>query len=67
MKMSTTDNVAMLLVLAGGLNLGLIGFFEYNAVFELFGSDASRWVYGLVGIAAAYLTISWVMKATTKK
>lgn len=54
MKMTALDKVAHLLVVVGGLNWGLIGFFEYNLVDELFGvgSDIARVVYCAVGLAA---------------
>lgn len=67
MKMSATDNVALWLVLIGGINWGLIGFFEYNLVYELFGVDVSRWVYALVGLAAGYMVLMWLMKMSEKK
>ncbi len=56
--------VALVLVLVGGLNWGLVGFFDYNLVDSLFGegSVASRVVYGLVGLAALWKTVTWVAK-----
>lgn len=55
--MKTADVIAMVLVIIGGLNWGLVGFFDWDAVAALFGEDAgmSRVVYGLVGLAALYL------------
>ena len=58
MKMGTLDWIAFLLVIIGGLNWGLIGFFEYDLVAALFGGmDAmvSRVIYGLVGLSALYM------------
>ena len=54
MKMTALDKVAHLLVVIGGLNWGLVGFFEYDLVGELFGftSGLTRIIYGLVGLAA---------------
>lgn len=56
--------VALVLVLVGGLNWGLVGFFDYNLVDSLFGegSVAARVVYALVGLAALWKTVTWVAK-----
>jgi len=56
-RLSTLDWVAMVLVLVGGLNWGLVGIFDYNLVTSIFG-DATWWtaaVYDLVGLSALYL------------
>lgn len=47
-------NVALTLVIIGGLNWGLIGFFNYNLVDALFGGAnwLTRIIYALVGISA---------------
>lgn len=52
--------VAMLLVI-GGLNWGLVGFFGFDLVAAIFGemSLMSRAVYGLVGLAAIYQALGW--------
>ncbi|KAA0948804.1 DUF378 domain-containing protein [Sporosarcina sp. ANT_H38] len=53
--MSMLSRIALALVIIGGLNWGLIGFFQFDLVATLFGGqDAflSRVVYGLVGISA---------------
>ena len=44
----------MVLVLVGGLNWGLVGFFHFDLVAAIFGdmSTLSRVVYALVGVAA---------------
>lgn len=46
--------VAIVLIIIGGINWGLVGFFDWNLVDAIFGegSIGSRIVYGLVGIAA---------------
>ena len=53
--MRTLDIVTAVLVIVGGLNWGLVGFFGFDLVATLFGdmSVASRAVYVLVGLAAA--------------
>ncbi|MEK5067917.1 DUF378 domain-containing protein [Sporosarcina sp. FSL K6-1508] len=53
--MSMLSRIALALVIIGGLNWGLIGFFQFDLVATLFGGqDAflSRVVYGLVGLSA---------------
>lgn len=54
--MKAVNIVALLLVLIGGLNWGLVGLFDFNLVAELFGEAdwLSRIVYILVGFAAVY-------------
>jgi uncharacterized membrane protein YuzA (DUF378 family) len=56
--------IAMLLVLIGGLNWGLVGLFNYNLVTSLLG-DASmmtKVVYSLVGICALYEGFQFIQK-----
>lgn len=57
MKLNVVDVVAYVLTVVGGLNWGLVGWFDYNLVDKLFGvgSGLSRVVYALVGVAALYL------------
>lgn len=54
--MKALSIIALILVIVGALNWGLIGFFEFNLVDSLFGTMTmfSRIVYGLVGIAGIY-------------
>ena len=52
--MKAIDNIALVLIIIGAINWGLIGFFQFDLVAFLFGGqDAiiSRVVYALVGIA----------------
>lgn len=54
--LSALDWAAMLLMIIGGINWGLVGIFDFNLVAELFGTQTplSRLVYAVVGIAALY-------------
>ena len=54
--MKTLDIIALILVVIGAINWGLIGFFRFDLVAGLFGdmSAFSRVVYALVGIAGLY-------------
>src|SRR5690606_7317844 len=52
--MAMLRRIALLLVIIGAINWGLIGFFQFDLVASLFGGqDAflSRLIYGLVGIS----------------
>ena len=52
--MGTLYRIALVLVIIGALNWGLIGFFRFDLVASIFGgqtSAMSRIVYALVGIA----------------
>jgi uncharacterized membrane protein YuzA (DUF378 family) len=61
--MKKLDIAAAVLVIVGGLNWGLVAVAEFDLVAALFGLEfgetnaASRLVYGLVGLAAAYQVI----------
>jgi len=50
------DMLVLLLVVVGGLNWGLIGFFDYDLVAYFFGdmTTITRVFYGAFGVAAAY-------------
>lgn len=54
--MKTLDITALVLVIIGAINWGLIGFFQFDLVATLFGtmSTFSRVVYAIVGIAGLY-------------
>lgn len=68
MKMNALDWVAWVLVIVGGLNWGLVGFFKWDLVAALFGdmSGLSRVVYALVGLAALYMLVMVVVKSSKK-
>ncbi|MBI1975556.1 MAG: DUF378 domain-containing protein [Candidatus Vogelbacteria bacterium] len=56
MKKTNIEWTAMLLLVIGGLNWGLVGLFDTNVLLSLLGSSemALRIAYVLVGIAAIY-------------
>ena len=51
------DWIALVLIIIGGLNWGLVGIFKIDLVATIFGqmSALSRIVYTLVGISAIYM------------
>lgn len=61
--MKALDYIALILVIIGAVNWGLIGFFQFNLVDTLFGTMSmfSRIIYALVGIAGLY-SISFFAK-----
>lgn len=55
----------MLLLVVGALNWGLVGFFKYNLIANIFGGEAStvaRIIFALIGLAGLY-SISCLCKA----
>ena len=57
--MKTLKMIAILLVIVGGLNWGLVGLFNFDLVAAIFGamSSLSKIVYTLVGLAAIYVAV----------
>ena len=55
-KLSTLDWVAVVLMIIGALNWGLVGLFKFDLVAAIFGdmSALSRIVYVLVGLSGLY-------------
>lgn len=58
--MRTIHVLALILVLVGALNWGLVGIAQFDLVAALFGpaSVLSRIVYSLVGVAAVVLAVT---------
>ncbi|MEK6934836.1 MAG: DUF378 domain-containing protein [Nanoarchaeota archaeon] len=56
MPKNTLDWIAMILVIVGGLNWGLVGLFQFNLVEVILGSIPMlvTVVYVLVGLSALY-------------
>ena len=60
MKMNGMGWVVWVLLFVGGLNWGLVGFFDYDLVSTLFGegSTLTKIVFDLVGLAAIWSLIT---------
>jgi len=60
------QTIAMIFLLIGGLNWGLIGIFEWNFIASVFGytSVMTRTLYALAGLSAVYRILVWAK--TTK-
>ncbi len=62
--------IALILVIIGGLNWGLVAFLQWDLVANLFGGGdmfamVPRIIYGLVGLAALYMLVTigtWLKK-----
>ena len=56
-KLNGADWAALILLIIGGLNWGLIGFFKFDLVAAIFGdmTTVSRNIYDLVGLSAIYI------------
>ena len=54
--MKIIDKIALVLIIIGAINWGLIGFFKFDLVATIFGemSVLSRIVYALVGISGLW-------------
>ncbi len=54
--MKIIDTIALVLIIVGAINWGLIGLFNFNLVDTLFGvgSALSRIVYTLVGVSGLW-------------
>lgn len=61
--MRTLNIITLLLTIIGGLNWGLVGLFQFDLVAAIFGgpdSAASRLVYVLVGLSAAWQVVPFI-------
>ena len=67
-RMNALDWIAMVLLIVGGLNWGMVGLFDFNLVSTLFGTQTplSRIVYVLVGLAALYSVYTSSKMASSK-
>lgn len=54
--MKVIDKIALVLIIIGAINWGLIGFFQFNLVDTIFGemSIISRIIYALVGLSGLW-------------
>ena len=56
-KLNWFDWLTLILLVVGGLNWGLVGFFRFDLVAKILGDMAflTRAVYALVGLSALYV------------
>ena len=48
------DWICLIILIVGGINWGLVGFFNFNLVEAIFGTTGARVIYAIVGICALY-------------
>lgn len=52
--MNLLGKITYTLLVIGGLNWALIGFFNYNLVSKIFSDSVARTIYSVVGVAGLY-------------
>ncbi|OGN63933.1 MAG: DUF378 domain-containing protein [Chlamydiae bacterium RIFCSPHIGHO2_12_FULL_49_9] len=58
--MKKIDTIATLLILLGGINWGLIGFFNFDLLESVFGDSwLDRAMYLLIGLSAVFKIVNW--------
>jgi uncharacterized membrane protein YuzA (DUF378 family) len=67
--MKALYTTALILVIIGGINWGLVGFFDYNLVAMIFGegSALARIIYGVIGLSALYILFRRLMPAQVQE
>ena len=62
--MDIIEKIALILIIVGGLNWGLYGFFGLDLVATLLGSMTllSKIVYGAIGVSALYAAFTTLMR-----
>lgn len=57
MNTKALDTILLILVIAGAVNWGLVGFFRFNLVSFLFGNMIwlTRILYALIGLSGLYM------------
>jgi len=61
-KLNTIELIALVLVIIGGLNWGLVGFFSFDLVATIFGATMiTKVIYDLVGLSALYVAYAFFM------
>lgn len=61
--------IALILLIVGGLNRGLVWFFGFDLVARALGemSSLSKIVYSLVGVSALYVAVAAITNCDCKK
>lgn len=65
--MSVIRKIALVILIIGGLNWGLVGLFDFNLVGFLFDGISeiiSRVIYSLVGLAGIASIVTWAIPET---
>jgi len=61
MTVRSIDITVAVLLIIGGLNWGLVGFFGFNMIGALFGGaiDIERIIYAFIGLSGIYEIFQW--------
>ncbi len=57
---SALDAIAIILLIIGGLNWGIIGLLKFDPIDAIFGADISAVIFTVIGFAAVYRAGLWV-------
>lgn len=58
--MKILEKIALILLLLGGINWGLVGLFQFNVVDYVFGQMWVDWlIYVAIGFSALYVILNW--------
>jgi uncharacterized protein len=58
--MKVLDVIVAILMIIGGLNWGLVGFFNYDLILTIFGSMVSKVIFAVVGLSGIYTLVRWI-------
>ncbi|NPV92869.1 MAG: DUF378 domain-containing protein [Firmicutes bacterium] len=71
MDRNVWDRIALVLIIIGALNWGLVGFLQFDLVAAIFGSAttmAARVIYAIIGLAGLYgITLFFREREVVKK
>lgn len=56
---SLLENIAIILLVIGGLSLGVMAIWEMDLLSEIFGCDLARWIYIAIGLSAVFRIFGW--------
>jgi uncharacterized protein len=62
----TIDLIAIILLLIGGINWGLVGLFEFDLIGSIFGMMLGRIIFLAIGLAALWRIIYWFQLKANK-
>jgi len=68
LKLNKAGWIALVVLIVGGLNWGLVGFFDFNLIAVVFGemSLLSRVIYCIVGLATVYTIFEGLLSYRVK-
>jgi uncharacterized membrane protein YuzA (DUF378 family) len=61
MKCSALDWIALILVIIGAINMGILGLFNFDVLHAIFGNVVGRIIFVIIGLAGLW-TIYYLIK-----